>query len=127
MFDASVRELIDPSQNRMGRGLAKRRVTADAVTLAGLVLWLVAAAMIAGGAGALALFPLLTSRLADGLGGAVARAARRTDFGGYLDISSDFLFNGAIPLAFVISDLAANGVVMPCLRNGAGWRHRREA
>ncbi len=53
--------------------------------------------------------PLLASRLADGLDGAVARASQRTDFGGYLDITADFLFYGAIPLAFVLADPAGNG------------------
>ena len=41
--------------------------------------------------------------------GAVARATQKTDFGGYLDISADFLFYGAIPMAFVWLDPAMNG------------------
>jgi len=53
---------------------------------------------------------LLLSRLADGLDGAIARATEKTDFGGYLDITSDFLFYGAVPLGFVLSDPGANGV-----------------
>ena len=57
----------------------------------------------------MALVPLLLSRVADGLDGAVARATRKTDFGGYLDITSDFLFYGAVPLAFVLADPSANG------------------
>ncbi len=40
----------------------------------------------------------------------MARATRRTDFGGYLDIIADFLFYGAIPLGFVLLDPAANAV-----------------
>ena len=58
----------------------------------------------------LALVPLLLGRLADGLDGAVARASLQTDFGGYFDIAADFLFYGAIPLAFVILDPVENGV-----------------
>ena len=54
---------------------------------------------------ALALVPL--SRLADGLDGAVARARRPTDFGGLLDIVCDFVFYGAVPLAFAWRDPAA--------------------
>ncbi|MBK5926113.1 phosphatidylglycerophosphate synthase [Rhodobaculum claviforme] len=49
------------------------------------------------------------SRLADGLDGAVARALGPSDFGGFLDITADFAFYGAIPLAFVLHDPAANG------------------
>jgi phosphatidylglycerophosphate synthase len=109
MFDAQIRPLIDPPLNRMGKVLAAAGVTANGVTLGGLALGLLAAAMIALGAAGLALVPLLLSRLADGLDGAVARATHKTDFGGYLDITSDFLFYGAIPLGFVLLDPATNG------------------
>jgi phosphatidylglycerophosphate synthase len=109
MFDATLRPLIDPPLNAAGRALARRGVSADAVTLIGLVFGLVMAGMIVGGAGAMALIPLALSRLADGLDGAVARASAKTDFGGYLDITCDFVFYGAVPLAFVLRDPAANG------------------
>ena len=109
MFDARLRPLIDPPLNAMGRALAARGASADAVTLVGLALGLGAAALIALGAPGWALIPLLLSRLADGLDGAVARATRKSDFGGYLDIVADFLFYGTVPLAFVLSDPAANG------------------
>lgn len=109
MLDAAARRLIDPPLNRLGRALARRGATADGVTLAGLALGLAAAALIALGAPLWALLPLLASRLADGLDGAVARATRKTDWGGYLDIAADFAFYGAIPLAFVLADPAANG------------------
>ena len=48
--------------------------------------------------------------MADGLDGAVARATKPSDFGGFLDIACDFLFYGAIPLAFVLRDPGVNGV-----------------
>lgn len=110
MFDAAIRRAIDPVLDRWGRGLAARGWGADRITLAGLGLGLLAAALVAAGLPALALVPLLLSRLADGLDGAVARATRRTDFGGYLDIAADFLFYGAVPFGFVLVDPAANGV-----------------
>ena len=109
MLDAHARRLIDPPLNRLGRDLAARGVTADAVTLVGLGLGLLAALLIALGLPGLALLPLLASRIADGLDGAVARASEKTDFGGYLDISADFLFYGAIPMAFVWADPSGNG------------------
>ncbi|MGJ8622958.1 MAG: CDP-alcohol phosphatidyltransferase family protein [Yoonia sp.] len=109
MLDRYARTLIDPPLNQLGSGLAARGMTADGVTLIGLGLGLLAALLIALGAPGWALFPLLASRLADGLDGAVARATRKTDFGGYLDIAADFLFYGTIPLAFVLSDPTANG------------------
>ncbi|AKS47769.1 Phosphatidylglycerophosphate synthase [Octadecabacter temperatus] len=110
MLDATARKLIDPPLNALGKTLAARGVTADGVTLAGLVLGLIAALTIAVGLPFLALIPLLASRVADGLDGAVARASKTTDFGGYLDIACDFLFYGAIPFAFVVLDPSANAI-----------------
>ena len=109
MLDRYARQLIDPPLNQIGHGLAARGWTADAVTLMGLGIGLLAALIIALGQPAWALIPLLASRLADGLDGAVARATQKTDFGGYLDIAVDFLFYGAIPMAFVMYDPALNG------------------
>lgn len=110
MFDGVLRKAIDPVLDRCGARLARRGWTADTITLAGLGLGLLAAALIGFGWTLAALVPLLASRLADGLDGAVARATRRTDFGGYLDIASDFLFYGAVPFGFVALDPAANGL-----------------
>ncbi|MEP6875000.1 MAG: CDP-alcohol phosphatidyltransferase family protein, partial [Burkholderiales bacterium] len=50
-----------------------------------------------------------------GLDGAVARATTPTDRGGFLDISLDFLFYPAIPLAFAIADPAANALAASVL------------
>ncbi len=109
MLDGAMRRLIDPPLNRAGRALAARGITAGQVTLAGLAMGLMAAVVLAfGGAGGLALIPLLAGRVADGLDGAVARASQKTEFGGFLDIFCDFVFYGAVPLAFVLRD-AENG------------------
>lgn len=110
MIDAAARKLIDPPLNHLGRGLARMGATPNMVTLIGLALGLLSAAMIAMGATAWALLPLLLSRLADGLDGAVARATQRSDFGGYLDIVCDFAFYGAVPLGFVLLDPQTNGL-----------------
>lgn len=109
MLDRHLRPLIDPPLDRIGHTLAARGVSANAVTLFGLGLGLLAAVLIWLGAPMIALVLLLASRLADGLDGAVARATRKTDFGGYLDIAADFLFYGMIPLAFVLADPVTNG------------------
>jgi len=109
MLDAALRPVIDPPLNFGGRLLAKTGISANTVTYLGLVLGLVAALSIALGHPGWALAPLLLSRLMDGLDGAVARVNGRTDFGGYLDITADFLFYGAIPAGFVLADPAGNG------------------
>ncbi|MGY6411850.1 MAG: CDP-alcohol phosphatidyltransferase family protein [Alkalilacustris sp.] len=109
MLDRHLRPWIDPPLDRIGRRLAASGVSANSVTFAGLAAGLAAAGAVVLGAFWLALGLIALSRLADGLDGAVARAAGPSDFGGYLDITSDFLFYGAIPLAFVLHDPAANG------------------
>jgi phosphatidylglycerophosphate synthase len=106
-----MRRALNPSLDHAGRALAKSGVRANQVTLIGLAFGILAAGLIgAGVAGWIALLPLLASRVADGLDGAVARASKITDFGGYLDIVCDFIFYGAIPLAFVLRDPSANGL-----------------
>jgi phosphatidylglycerophosphate synthase len=111
MLDSHLRPLIDPMLNRAGLALAGAGFRANEITFAGLGLGLAAAAMLAFGLpGGLALVPLLLGRVLDGLDGAVARATGRTDFGGYLDITCDFAFYGAVPLAFALRD-PGNAVV----------------
>jgi phosphatidylglycerophosphate synthase len=107
MLDGIMRKQLDPMLNAWGVKLYGRGFRANHITLAGLALGLTAAGMIAAGINfGLALIPLLLGRIADGLDGAVARAGQKTDFGGYLDIVCDFIFYGAIPLAFAIRDPA---------------------
>lgn len=113
MFDTRLRRLIDPPLDRIGARLAAAGVGANTVTLIGFALGLVAAAMIAAGLAHWALVPLLAGRFADGLDGAVARAAPArgpSDFGGFLDITCDFIVYGAVPLGFVLADPGANGL-----------------
>jgi phosphatidylglycerophosphate synthase len=79
-----------------------------------------------GAPGWLALIFVALGRMADGLDGAVARAGRKTDFGGYLDILADFTFYAAIPLAFAARDptnnaLAAAALLFAFYVNAAGF------
>ncbi len=116
MLDGMMRKVIDPVVNRWGRGLAARGWTADGMTAVGLALGLGAAAMIAlDWPGWLALVPLLAGRVADGLDGAIARATRKTDLGGYLDIVADFLFYGAVPFSFALRDPGQNALAVSFL------------
>ncbi len=115
MFDARIRPLIDPPLNRLGARLARAGVSADAVTWAGFAIGMAGCVAIALQAYGLALALILVSRLADGLDGAVARATRKTDRGGFLDIVLDFIFYGAAPLAFAWADPAANALAAATL------------
>ena len=110
MLDNAMRKIINTPLNRAGIALARLGIHANAVTLFGLLLGLAAAGLIAINQNGAGLVFLLLSRLADGLDGAVARATEKTDFGGYFDIVSDFLFYGAIPLAFAIAAPQSNGI-----------------
>jgi phosphatidylglycerophosphate synthase len=126
MFDARLRPLIDPPLNAAGRWLAARGITADTVTLIGFGLGMLAAVAIALGAPIAAFVLIALNRLADGLDGAVARASRKSDRGGYLDIVLDFFFYGAVPFAFAVLDpqanaLAAAALLLSFYMNGASF------
>ncbi|MEQ8781517.1 MAG: CDP-alcohol phosphatidyltransferase family protein [Roseibium album] len=110
MFDARIRPLIDPLLNRLGLALANAGVGPIFVTLVGFAMGMGAAVAIAAGYFLLGFVLIAFNRIADGLDGAVARATRKTDLGGYLDITLDFAFYGVIPLAFALQDPAANAL-----------------
>jgi len=115
MIDRQTTALIRPALERLARRLVRRRIGADALTFAGLALGWAAAAAIVLHAFWLGAALILVSRLLDGLDGAVARATTPTDRGGFLDISLDFLFYPAIPLAFAVADPAANALAAAVL------------
>ena len=103
MFDAPLRPLIDRLLNPIGRGLVALGMTANQVTMIGAAFGLIAAGCVAAGLFYPALWFVIANRVIDGLDGAVARASRSSDFGGYLDIVSDFIFYSAIPMAFAVA------------------------
>lgn len=100
MFDARLRPLIDPPLDAVGRAIAARGVSANQLTLTGLVFGLGAAVAIGGGAFGWGLILIVINRLLDGLDGAVARTSGPTEFGGYLDIVADFAFYVSVPVGF---------------------------
>lgn len=110
MLDGWAKARIDPHLEGVARRLADAGISANQVTLAGFVVGLTAAVAIAMGWFLLGLALFLANRLADGLDGAIARLNGPTDLGGYLDIVLDFAIYGAIPLAFILAEPAANGL-----------------
>ncbi|GGB51173.1 membrane protein [Roseibium aquae] len=115
MFDARLRPLIDPPLTRMGAALARLGVSANAMTVTGFCLGLGAALAVVFGQFLLAFALVVLNRLADGLDGAIARATRKTDLGGYLDIVLDFVFYGALPFGFALHDPASNALAAAAL------------
>lgn len=112
MFDVRLRPLIDPPLNAMGRALSRWGVSANAVTLAGLIPALAAAFAIAHHHYLAGLALILGNRLIDGLDGAVARASGISDFGGYLDTLADYVFYVAVPVAFGLATPANTAPAM---------------
>ena len=115
MLDRPVGALIRPAIERLAAVLARAGVGADALSIAGLVVGWAAAAAIVWQAPLLGAALIVLSRLFDGLDGAVARTVGATDRGGFLDISLDFLFYPAIPLAFALADPARNALAAAVL------------
>lgn len=112
MFDARLRPFIDPPLNTIGRNIARLGIGANSVTLLGVALGLAAGVVLASAQFTAGLCLILASRVLDGLDGAVARATRSTDFGGYLDIVGDFVFYVAVPVGF---GLASPQNLLPAL------------
>ena len=103
MLDPILRRWIDPPLNQAGAWLARRDMSANAVSLAGLAIGLTTVPLLAGGRYEMALLVILLNRLIDGLDGAIARHKGPTPFGGYLDIMCDMGFYAAVPLGFALA------------------------
>lgn len=110
MFDGIGRKAVDPFLGRLGAAIAQRGVSANAVTIFGFLIGLLAAIAVWQNAYLTGAALIVLSRLCDGLDGVVARAHGSSDFGGYLDIVLDFTFYGMIPFAFALADPSANAI-----------------
>ena len=115
MFDQRMRTLIDPPLNAAGALLARAGISANAMTVFGGVLAIAAAMAISLGRSDIGLAMIIANRIADGLDGAIARAARSgsarsSDTGGYLDSLFDYLFYAAIPFAFAVAEPLRNAL-----------------
>jgi phosphatidylglycerophosphate synthase len=110
MLDKAVQQALRPLMTRAARGLVRLGVGADAISVAGFAIGMAAAGAIAFQQYLPGLALLLLSRWGEGLDGAGARTTHPTDRGGFLDITLDFLFYAAIPLAFAVADPANNAL-----------------
>ncbi len=103
MLDPTLRRLIDPPLDRLGRRAAALGCSPEAITLAGFAVGLLAVPALALQHYLAALVLILLNRFADGLDGAVARIRGPTDLGGLLDIVCDFIFYAAVPFGFALA------------------------
>jgi phosphatidylglycerophosphate synthase len=115
VLDRYALHLFKLAADATARLLLKHGLSADQLTLAGLVIGMASAVLIAVDQFVIAIVPMLLSRAADGLDGAVARQTRTSDRGAFLDIGFDFLFYAAVPLAFAIADPQANALAAAVL------------
>ena len=115
MLDRALSALIQRPLVALARGAVALKLRADAITFAGFFVGMAAALAIAAGQPLWGLALMLSSRLLDGLDGAVARLTAPTDRGAFLDITLDFLFYASIPLAFAIVDPANNALAAAVL------------
>jgi phosphatidylglycerophosphate synthase len=115
VLDRYALKITKPLVDRAALEIRNKGYGADQVTLVGFGVGLFAALCIAFEFYVFAIIPLLASRIADGLDGAVARHGRPTDRGAFLDIGLDFVFYGSIPLAFAIADTTGNALAAATL------------
>jgi phosphatidylglycerophosphate synthase len=115
MFDPQITALIRPAVEALARVFVRAGIGANALTFTGLMVGWLAATAIALRMPLTGAVLILVSRLFDAVDGAVARQTTPTDRGGFLDVSLDFLFYPAIPLAFAIADPARNALAAATL------------
>ena len=115
MLDRYAAALIKPAVSALGKQVSRAGITANQLTLAGFLIGLSAAFLIASGAYITGAIGIFISRLCDALDGAVARQHTPTDRGGFLDIALDFIFYASIPLAFAVADPARNALAAATL------------
>ena len=115
MLDRLALSLVRPAVDNAAARLVRRGITADQVTLAGFALGMLAAVLVATGHSMIALLPLLANRALDGIDGALARLSTTSERGAFLDISLDFVFYAAIPLAFAFAEPGVNALAAAVL------------
>src|SRR3954467_14491283 len=103
MLDRAARRRLDPLLDRLAERCIARGFSANAITLLGFGIGLIAMLAIATRHELLGLILLLINRTADGVDGAVARRTKATELGGYLDIVLDFILYSGVPFAFAVA------------------------
>ena len=101
MFDTSLRQFKD----RVGTPLAKNmsRVSPLFISMLALVIGLLASYAAFKGQYLLAFALWILNRVLDGLDGLIARLhSGQSDFGGYVDILTDYMIYAALPIGLVV-------------------------
>lgn len=110
MIDALLQPVQRAAMQPPARWLADRGLGADAISIAGFAIGLLAVPALAAGWWLAALVLIALNRVLDGLDGAVARINGPTDRGAFLDIALDFVFYALVPVGFALHDPAQNAL-----------------
>lgn len=110
MIDAGLQRILARPLDAAGRALAASGISANSVTLAGLGVAMVLVFVLATGQYALGLLLLALNRVLDGVDGAIARATRKTDLGGYLDSVADYVFYAGVPFGLALANPQDNAL-----------------
>jgi phosphatidylglycerophosphate synthase len=103
MLDAPIRRIVASPLDAVADSLARLGVGANALTVVGFAMGLIAAGLIADEAFVPAVLFLALNRIADVLDGMLARRTRATPLGAFLDASRDLFVYAAIPFAFALA------------------------
>lgn len=130
MLDHALRPLKDRLLIPLARPVGLR-LSPSAVTLLGVSIGLLAAALALAQRYDAALVAWLLSRVLDGLDGVMARVHdRQSDFGAYLDILGDFVVYAAVPVALVLGGplsvaalVALTALLVSFYVNAASWMY----
>ena len=109
MVDRLVSKIITPTLEDIAQSLPDK-ISADKLTIFGFVIGMMSVPLLWLNLYKIALIFILINRFFDGIDGAVARRNGITSFGGYLDITCDFIFYSAVILGFALSNPGNNSL-----------------
>lgn len=111
MLDHIVRPYINPPLNLIAKILYSANCTANSITILGFIAGLIAMLLISINYYLIGALFILLNRLFDGLDGPLARLhtthhiqSKHSDFGGFLDITCDFIIYSGIVLSFGLAE-----------------------
>ena len=110
MLDRYTHAIVQPLLNPLVEFLFKKNIHPDKVTWTGFFIGLFCVPALAMHDYKIALFCILVNRILDGLDGAIARRTSTSDFGGFLDITLDFIFYPAVIVGFALANPEANAL-----------------
>jgi phosphatidylglycerophosphate synthase len=104
MLDRSMRKLLAPALERIGKFIAEAHISANVMTIIGFTFGLMCFGALVLRLYPVALILLFLNRAFDGLDGPVARATVKgpSDLGAYLDIVTDFIFYAGFVFFFAL-------------------------